>query len=269
MANWNPRHEWSLLVEETKVRAAEESLNELFGFGKKKDKKDKDDKEEDSDGKEPKVDPEDLGRAEQRTVETWEDLRNLIEIITNKQKAEEIAKKAGEASAAVVKNIAYQIPIVGNVWTLVGTAKDSLGLLNNIMKLPEEEAEKNPLLDTLQLDDGYVDIVDDGMAAEFLSFFADFIEGKSGKIPENLSLEADWNGDGNKTTEKVPTTINSLFQKWVQDHGTEGEETVVGAGSENTFTDIPYPEEKDLGDKAKEAGKVGLKGVKHFLLNMF
>lgn len=259
MSDWNPRNEWNNLLIETRARAEGERLDELFGFGKKKKKNDE---------KKGEVN-KDIGRAEQRTVETWEDLRSLIDIVTSRDKAEKMAAKAGEASASVLKNIAYQIPIIGNVWTLVGTAKDSLGLLNNIMKLPEEDAEKNPMLDTLQLDEEYVEIVDNDMAAEFLKFFSGYIQSKTGKIPETIPLEADWNGDGNKTKEEVPTTINSLFQKWIQDHGTGGEATVVGAGSDNTFTDIPYPEDNSIEDKAKRAGKAGLKGVKSFLLNMF
>ena len=259
MSNWNPRKEWNNLLMETRARSEAERVDELFGVGKKKDKK----KKESSD-----IDKS-IGKAEQRTVETWEDLRNLIDVVTSRDKAEKLAKKAGEASAAVVKNIAYQIPVIGNIWTLVGTAKDSISLLNNIMKLPEEEADKNPMLDTLQLDEEYVEIVDNEMSAEFLKFFSGYIEKKTGKIPETIPLEADWNGDGNKTKEEVPTTINSLFQKWIQDHGTGGEATVVGAGSENTFTDIPYPEDNSLEDKAKRAGKAGKGAVKSFLLNMF
>lgn len=259
MSNWNPRKEWNNLLMETRARSEAERLDELFGFGKKKDEK----KKETSD-----IDKS-IGKAEQRTVETWEDLRNLIDVVTSRDKAEKLAKKAGEASAAVLKNIMYQIPVLGSVWTLVGTTKDSLSLLNNIMKLPEEEAEKNPMLDTLQLDEEYVEIVDNEMASEFLKFFSGYIEKKTGKIPETIPLEADWNGDGNKTKEEVPTTINSLFQKWIQDHGTGGEATVVGAGSENTFTDIPYPEDNSLEDKAKRAGKAGKGAVKSFLLNMF
>lgn len=259
MSDWNPRNEWNNLLVETRARAEGERLDELFGFGKKKKK---------DDGKKAEVN-KDIGRAEQRTVETWEDLRSLIDIVTSRDKAEKMAAKAGEASAAVLKNIMYQIPVLGSVWTLVGTTKDSLSLLNNIMKLPEEEAEKNPMLDTLQLDEEYVEIVDNDMAAEFLKFFSGYIESKTGTIPETIPLEADWNGDGNKTKEEVPTTINSLFQKWIQDHGTGGEATVVGAGSDNTFTDIPYPEDNSIEDKAKRAGKAGLKGVKSFLLNMF
>lgn len=257
MSKWDPRKEWNNLLVETKARADNDRLDELFGLGKKKDKKSKGEVNKD------------IGRAEQRTVETWEDLRSLINVVTSRDKAEKLAKKSGEAAGAVVKNIAYQIPVIGNIWTLVGTAKDSLGLLNNIMKLPEEEAEKNPMLDTLQLDEEYVEIVDNEMAAEFLKFFAGYIEKKTGAIPETIPLEADWNGDGNKTKEEVPTTINSLFQKWVQDHGTGGEATVVGAGSDNTFTDIPFPDDDSLEDKAKRAGKAGLGGVKSFLLNMF
>ena len=257
MSKWDPRKEWNNLLIETKARADNDRLDELFGLGKKKDKKSKGEVNKD------------IGRAEQRTVETWEDLRSLINVVTSRDKAEKLAKKSGEAAGAVVKNIAYQIPVIGNIWTLVGTAKDSLGLLNNIMKLPEEEAQKNPMLDTLQLDEEYVEIVDNEMAAEFLKFFAGYIEKKTGAIPETIPLEADWNGDGNKTKEEVPTTINSLFQKWVQDHGTGGEATVVGAGSDNTFTDIPFPDDDSLEDKAKRAGKAGLDGVKSFLLNMF
>ena len=162
MSNWNPRKEWNNLLMETRARAESERLDELFGFGKKKDK-DKEKKAEVN---------KDIGRAEQRTVETWEDLRSLIDVVTSRDKAEKLAAKTGEAGAAIVKNIAYQIPILGNVWTLVGTAKDSISLLNNIMKLPEEEAEKNPMLDTLQLDEEYVEIVDNEMAAEFLKFLS-------------------------------------------------------------------------------------------------
>tara|TARA_B100000989_G_scaffold293351_1_gene270628 strand:- start:108 stop:884 length:777 start_codon:yes stop_codon:yes gene_type:complete len=258
MSDWNPRNEWNNLLIETRIRSQEEHLNELFGFGKKK-----------SQGKK-KVDVnKDIGKTDQRTVETWEDLRNLISVVTSRDQAEKLAKKSGEAAASVVKNIAYQIPVIGNIWTLVGTAKDSLSLLNNIMKLPEDQVEKNPMLDTLQLDDEYVEIVDNDMALEFLKFFSGYIETKTGKIPDTIPLEADWNGDGNKTKEEVPTTINSLFQKWIQDHGTGGEATVVGAGSDKTFTDIPYPEDDSLEDKAKAAGKAGLGGVKSFLLNMF
>ena len=51
------------------------SLNSLLVTAGHK-KKDKEDKKEDSDGKQGDVDPEELGRAAQRTVETWEALRN-------------------------------------------------------------------------------------------------------------------------------------------------------------------------------------------------
>ena len=85
MSNWNPRNEWKNLLTETQSRAEVERLDELFGSDKKQDKE-----------KKAEVN-KDIGKAEQRTVETWEDLRSLINAITSRDKAEKLAKNACSA----------------------------------------------------------------------------------------------------------------------------------------------------------------------------
>lgn len=238
--DWQPRYEWDKLVLETLLLEQEEALEVVEDLPKKK-------------------------------IESWEELRGLIDLITGESEAYETVEKMGELAGKAVKNVMYFVPGIGNAWTLIGTAKDAVGFLGNLLKLPEDRVEDDPLLSTLQLSQEYIDIVDDAKAKEFLKFFGDYIKSQSGPIPPSIPLNADWNGDGSETTEDVPTTINSLFQKWLQDTG-EGDATVVGAGGGNSFTDIDFPDREKGIEQAKSMTKTAAKGIgktlKSFLLNV-
>ena len=239
--NWQPRHEWDKLVLETLLLEEDEKILDAV---------------------------EDLPT---KKIETWEELRALVSLVTGESEAYDTVEKMGELAGKAVKNVMYFVPGLGNAWTLIGTAKDAAGFLGNLLKLPEDKVEDDPLLSTLQLDKEYIDIVDDAKAKEFLKFFSGYIESQSGPIPPTIALNADWNGDGTETTEDVPTTINSLFQKWLQDSG-EGDATVVGAGGDDAFTDIDFPDKEKGMDMAKSvtktAGKAIGKSLKSFLLNV-
>jgi len=241
MHEWNPKKEWDLLVLETTLLAEDEEVLDAI---------------------------EDLPK---KKIETWEELRALVDLVTGESDAFATVEKMGELVGKGVKNAMYFVPGIGNAWTLIGTAKDAAGFLGNLLKLPEDKVEDDPLLSTLQLDKEYIEIVDDSKAKEFLKFFSDYIKTQTGAIPPTIALNADWNGDGSETTEDVPTTINSLFQKWLQDNG-EGDATVVGAGGSNAFTDIDFPNKeaglKQTKNMTKKAGKGIGKALKSFLLNV-
>jgi len=268
MSNWNPRKEWSDLLTETRARETNERLDELFGFGKKKDEKEE---SSESSEKEQAVAKKGMENMPMRKIETWEELKNLVDIMTgDKETMDSIEQWAAHAGTAV-KNVLYWTP-AGNVVTALGGAKDFVNGMLNITKMDDSEVEKDPLLDTLQLDEEYIEITDDAKAKEFLQFFSGYIGKKSGPIPETITLSADWNGDGQETTEDLPTTVNSLYQKWLQDSG-DGDATVVGASSEHAFTDIDYPD-VDSADKvakavaSKGSEKIG-KAIKSFMGSIF
>lgn len=238
---WRPRYEWNKLVLESLLLENEEQVLDA------------------------------IEEIPEKKIETWEELRALVDLITGESDAYATVEKMGELAGKSVKNIMYFVPGLGNAWTLIGTAKDAAGFLGELLKLPEDKVEDDPLLSTLQLDKEYIDIVDDAKAKEFLKFFSKYIQSQSGPIPPTIPLNADWNGDGSETTEDVPTTINSLFQKWLQDSG-EGDATVVGAGGQNAFTDIDFPDKEQGAKQVKSVAKSAAKGVgktlKSFFLNV-
>ena len=263
MPEWNPRHEWNSLLSETVARDTEERLDEILGFGKNE-------KEENSE-EEQELAQKGMEQMPMRKIQTWEELKNLVDIMSgDKETMDSIEQWATQAGTAV-KNVLYWTP-AGNVITALGGAKDFVSGMLNITKMDDATVEKDPLLDTLQLDEEYIEITDDAKAKEFLKFFSDYIGKKSGDIPETIQLSADWNGDGQETSEDLPTTVNSLYQKWLQDSGS-GDATVVGASSDHAFTDIDYP---DLGSTDKLAKAVATKGsekagkaLKTFMSNIF
>lgn len=270
MTNWNPRKEWHNLLVETVARETNERLDELLSFGKSKEKSDTDTDTETS-SEEQEIAQKGMEQMPMRKIETWEELKNLVDIMTGDQETLDSIEQWAAHAGTAVKNVMYWTP-VGNAITALGGAKDLVNGMLNITKMDDASVESDPLLDTLQLDEEYIEITDDAKAKEFLKFFSDYIGKKSGPIPETISLSADWNGDGQETAEDLPTTVNSLYQKWLQDSGS-GDATVVGASSEHAFTDIDYPDVDSTDKLAKAVAtkgteKVG-KALKTFMSNIF
>ena len=171
--------------------------------------------------------------SEIEKIRTWESLRVLFTILLKKKDMEKIAK-GGDALGKLAKNAISTMTgmdTVKAIWTAAGQFKEIKGLVQTAYKLNDEKAEKSPFLDSLNVDDGYSEILDDRLEAEFLDWFVNkYLPMKEGPIKE----EED--------------NINKVLEEFLRERG-EGQETVTDAESSAKFTDLTIP--SNIGKKKK------------------
>ena len=123
-------------------------------------------------------------------VETFEDLRDLLAIIGQTKKLAKAKDQAGAVGSAA-KNLMGLIPGVGQVKAaieLAGNVKDIASMAKSVMPADDDEAEKSPVLDMLNIDDSYSKILDDKLEVDFIKKLSDQIANKNGTIPDDWSV---------------------------------------------------------------------------------
>jgi hypothetical protein len=217
MSVYNPREEWSALLETYRVlaEASEEELQNL---------------------------EDDVGAEK---VRTWEDLRALFQVLLDKKDLEKVAA-GGDAAGKLAKNIIGVIPGLNTIqalWGVAGSLKDVKELVGTAYDLEDKKAEKSPVLDTLNVDDGYAEILDDRIEDEFLKWFmSNYLQNSSGPIDPRVD------------------NVNAVLEEFVKQRG-EGAETVIDAETSAKFTDLEMPAKVGVIDKLGAAVKGLFDGI--------
>lgn len=204
MSGWNSKQQWNNLVLENKIKFL---LNERF-------------------------------------VKNWEELHQILALAVNAQELKDIEER-GEATGKVIKNVLEYLPGV-KVFTdglsLAGKAKDAYDVSKLGRNASDDQAEENQLLGLFHIDDGYKELVDNKLEAEFIKWFPTWLEGKSGSI----DAEAD--------------NVNAVFEEFLHQRG-DFDETVSGGESVAKFTEIEYPDDDEGFKKSLKKAGSSLKGI--------
>ena len=160
-----------------------------------------------------------------KQVTDWEDFKTLVEIMINQRNLEQFAEKGGGLAAKTAKIAATLsgASAVTAALEAVGPAKDMFDFVTMAADMPDEEAEKAPLADTMNIDDGYSEMVDDRLENGFLKWLSTWLANeKSGPIDPSED------------------NINLIFEKYLEERG-DGAETVKQAETSGKITDLTFP----------------------------
>ena len=120
--------------------------------------------------------------AEQKGIETFEDLKKLLRTIEAKRKGGVVGKKALDIGLSL-------IPGVGPAKELYDSAKDVKDFLQNLYSA-DDSFKTQSSLDALNIDDNVSKIVDDQVEAAFLKVLPNLIADKTGPIGDyNITKE--------------------------------------------------------------------------------
>ena len=120
--------------------------------------------------------------AEQKGIETFEDLKKLLRTIEVKRKGGVVGKKALDIGLSL-------IPGVGPAKELYDSAKDVKDFLQNLYSA-DDSFKTQSSLDALNIDDNVSKIVDDQVEAAFLKVLPNLIADKTGPIGDyNITKE--------------------------------------------------------------------------------
>ena len=120
--------------------------------------------------------------AEQKGIETFEDLKKLLRTIEAKRKGGVIGKKALDIGLSL-------IPGVGPAKELYDSAKDIKDFLQDLYSA-DDSFKTQTNLDALNIDDNVSKIVDDQVEAAFLKVLPNLIADKTGPIGDyNITKE--------------------------------------------------------------------------------
>ena len=177
-----------------------------------------------------------------KRVTNWEDFKTLVEIMINQRNLEQFAEKGGGLAAKTAKIAATLsgASAVTAALEAVGPAKDMLDFVTMAADMPDEEAEKAPLADTMNIDDGYSEMVDDRLENSFLKWLSStYLPQVSGTIkPEE-------------------DNINLIFEKYLEARG-DGAETVAQAETSGKITDLTFPKALKTAFNLMKKGVSGL-----------
>tara|TARA_B100000212_G_scaffold326159_1_gene288426 strand:+ start:4096 stop:4752 length:657 start_codon:yes stop_codon:yes gene_type:complete len=183
--------------------------------------------------------------VEPQKVRTWEDLRGLFKVLLDKKDLEKAAAGGG-AAGKLAKNIIGVIPGLNSIqalWGVAGSLKDVRSLVNTAYDLNDKKAEKSPMLDTLNVDDGYAEILDDRIEDEFLNWFmSTYLETATGPIDPKVD------------------NVNTVLEEFVKQRG-DGAETIIDAETSAKFTDLEIPAKVSIIDKLGAAVKGLFDGI--------
>ncbi|OUW86440.1 MAG: hypothetical protein CBD74_02300 [Saprospirales bacterium TMED214] len=231
-------------------------VSSMFGGKTSKQKQRKEDKNKEKEKK--KTHKEKYGNLEnwkptegkKGYVKTWRQLNDVLTIARNVEELNAVNSKAKAVGAGAGK----LLPLIGLVASFIGapltgaaatglaainTVKSSLGdgvlktvanakdardVALNAREASDTEVEDNPLIDLFKLDDGYQEIINDGIEKKFLKFFGEYVDGQMKKNPDAQIPNED---------------INKFFEAFLKNEG-DGIETVKDAESSVKFTEIPY-----------------------------
>ena len=120
--------------------------------------------------------------AEQKGIETFEDLKKLLRTIEVKRKGGVVGKKALDIGLSL-------IPGVGPAKELYDSAKDIKDFLQDLYSA-DDSFKTQTNLDALNIDDNVSKIVDDQVEAAFLKVLPNLIADKTGPIGDyNITKE--------------------------------------------------------------------------------
>ena len=177
-----------------------------------------------------------------KKVTNWDDFKTLVEIMINQRNLEKFAEKGGglAAKTAKITMTLAGASVVPAALEAVGQAKDMLDFVQMAADMPDEEAEKAPLADTMNIDDGYSEMVDDRLENKFLKWL-------SGTYLFNRSGNIDASEDN----------INAIFEKYLEERGS-GAETVAAAETSGKITDLTFPKALKTAYNLMKKGVTGL-----------
>lgn len=177
-----------------------------------------------------------------KQVTDWEDFKTLVEIMINQRNLEQFAEKGGGLAAKTAKIAATLsgASAVTAALEAVGPAKDMFDFVTMAADMPDEEAEKAPLADTMNIDDGYSEMVDDRLENGFLKWLSTWLANeKSGPIDPSED------------------NINLIFEKYLEERGS-GAETVKQAETSGKITDLTFPKALKTAFNLMKKGVTGL-----------
>lgn len=179
-------------------------------------------------------------KGKKGTVQTWGQLKDVLNIAKNLHKLDDIKAKANAAGSAARAALPFLLAVVGpavggaaaglaiidGTISALGNSKNVKDLFGTMRKASDSEVEDVPILDLFKLDDNYQAIVDDKLEKQFLDWFGDWIEDKMKNDPDD----------------KVPSVdINKIFEEFLASPKTgQGIETVKDADSDTRLDQIPY-----------------------------
>lgn len=177
-----------------------------------------------------------------KQVTNWGDFKTLVEIMINQRNLEQFASKGGGLAAKTAKIAATLsgASAVTAALEAVGPAKDMFDFVTMAADMPDEEAEKAPLADTMNIDDGYSEMVDDRLENKFLKWLSGtFLPTRSGDIDASED------------------NINAIFEKYLEERGS-GAETVAAAETSGKITDLTFPKALKTAFNIMKKGATGL-----------
>ena len=177
-----------------------------------------------------------------RPVTNWGDFKTLVEILINQRNLEKFAEKGGGLAAKTGKIIATLsgASAVTAALEAIGPAQDMFDFVTMAADMPDEETEKAPLADTMNIDDGYSEMVDDRLENSFLNWLSNtFLANRSGDIDASED------------------NINLIFEKYLEERG-GGAETVAQAETSAKITDLTFPKALKTAFSLMKKGVSGL-----------
>ena len=189
----------------------------------------------------------------ERTCETWQDLHDIIGVITHQKELAKIAKQGGTVGKAAETVISHipgasaflkwaQVPgkvfrKSKNIYSVVNSALDSLEGADD--DSPDLE-KAGGFLDAFKVDDGYQEMIDDKLEAKFFEKLSNYVAIKVRQNPD----------------EKLPDQdINKFFEDWLSKEVGSKDETVVGGETSTKWNEIPAIEKPS--EFKKSAQRVG------------
>lgn len=176
--------------------------------------------------------------AGETPVKTWEQLRELISAYTKQEeflaKASAEGELAGKVGKAIIGAYLGQYKAIWDAFSAgMGAVKDAgeLGITLNDMAKDRTPVDNLPVLDALQIDQEYADIIDTNLQDDMVVDFMRDIADKTGNIDANPD---DWQN------------MNDYAEYWLRDRRDTGgsSETVTGADRGVKFTDLTIPDLK-------------------------
>ena len=180
-----------------------------------------------------------LNSIGKKKVETWEELRLVLNFILHEDKIiEELERSehAGTGVGLIIKGIwgltSSFFPPFAVITQMMGVAKDLKGYIDRSHEITQNRSQKkiesNPYLDALMLDAGYSQVMDNALEKRMLQ---DFLK----ELNDNKELTG--------PIEDEEGSFTSWAENWIEEHPEiAGQITLTGAQDKGKFTDISIPD---------------------------
>tara|TARA_X000000950_G_C13916424_1_gene661204 strand:- start:5582 stop:6262 length:681 start_codon:yes stop_codon:yes gene_type:complete len=165
----------------------------------------------------------------EKPVETWQDLRDLITLHLKQEEFLARAEAEGDLAGKIGKAIISFFTPLDEFAAIGGAVKDAAELSSKLNSLSQDrKPQKMPLLDTLQMDPEYAEIIEYGLQDDMVRDFMEDISQLTGNITEN---PANWQN------------MDEYAEYWLAKRRETGgsEETVTGADDSTKFSELTIP----------------------------